>query len=61
MSVDFSPQHAGPICSKLKGVANVMLKFLSQNMANTLILFAEKMCVAFALQQKYVLMHLKIP
>ena len=30
-----------------------MLKFLSWNMANTLIFFAEKMWVAFALQKKY--------
>ena len=31
-----------------KLLANVKLKFLSWNMANTLILFAEKMWVAFA-------------
>ena len=43
-----------------KLLANVTLKFLSWNMANTLIFFAEKMWVAFAsqklltfLQQKY--------
>ena len=34
-----------------KLLANVTLKFLPQNMANTLICFAEKMRVAFALQK----------
>ena len=33
-----------------KLLANLTLKFLSWNMANTFILFAEKMCVALAMQ-----------
>ena len=40
---------SGPICPKLKKLlANMTLKFLTWNMADTLILFAEKMWVAFA-------------
>ena len=40
----------GPVVQYLmKLLANVMLKFLSWNMANTLVIFAEKMWVAFAL------------
>ena len=35
----------------MKLLANLMLKFLSWNMANTLIDFVEKMWVAFALQK----------
>ena len=42
----------GPINQNFtKLLANVMLKFLSWNMANTLIFFGEKMCAAFALQK----------
>ena len=58
----FSVQRKqGPVVQNLmKLLANVMLKFLSWNMANTLIFFAEKKWVVFAvqklltfLQQKY--------
>ena len=50
-----------------KLLANVMLKFLSSNMSYTLIFFAEKMRVAFALQKLLtffaakISMYLKIP
>ena len=49
--------YQGPLVHNLmKLLANMRLKFLSWNMANTLIFLAEKMWVAFALtilQQKY--------
>ena len=49
--------YLGPLAQNLmKFLANVRFKFLSWNMANTLIFFAEKMWVAFALtflQPKY--------
>ena len=47
--------NLGPVVQNLtKLLAKMMLKFLSWNMANTLIFFAEKMWVAFTfLQQKY--------
>ena len=59
-AMEFST-NLGPVIQNLTTLlANVMLKFLSWNMANTLIFFAEKMWVAFAsqklltfLQQKY--------
>ena len=38
----------GPV---VQNVANMTLKFLPSNMANTLILFAAKMWAAFALQK----------
>ena len=45
-------RRQGPVVQNLtKLLANVKLKFLSWNMANTLIFFAEKMWVASALQK----------
>ena len=42
----------GPVVQNLKKLlANMTLKFLSWNMANILIFFAEKMWVAFAMQK----------
>ena len=53
-------KHSPVVQNITKLLANVRLKFLSINMANTLIFFAEKMWIAFAvqklltfLQQKY--------
>ena len=52
----------GPVVQNLtKLLANMTLNFLSWNMANILIFFAEKMWVAFALQKLLTFLQQKIP
>ena len=55
---------SGPTCSNLmKLLANVMLKYLSWNMANTLIIFAEKNVSSLCIHifAATILMYFKIP